>query len=58
MTHACSCGREMATIDARQLPPRVRHPRIFATFDALPEIWRVEICKRHVLERAMVGSPS
>ena len=36
MTHACSCGHEAATIDVRLLAPRVRHPRIFATFDALP----------------------
>jgi uncharacterized protein (DUF2249 family) len=36
MTHACSCGHEAATIDVRELAPRARHPRIFATFDALP----------------------
>jgi uncharacterized protein (DUF2249 family) len=36
MTHACSCGHETATIDVRQLAPRARHPRIVATFDALP----------------------
>jgi uncharacterized protein (DUF2249 family) len=36
MSHACSCGHETATVDVRQLAPRVRHPRIAAAFHALP----------------------
>lgn len=35
MSHACSCGGATASLDVRDVPPRIRHPRIFETFDAL-----------------------
>lgn len=30
-----SCPAAVPTVDVRSIPPRDRHPRIFATFDAL-----------------------
>ena len=37
MTHTCSCSDHDATalLDVREMAPRVRHPKIFETFDAL-----------------------
>ena len=38
MAHACGChghGGSHAVLDVREMPPRVRHPKIFETFDAL-----------------------
>ncbi|MBI3455252.1 MAG: DUF2249 domain-containing protein [Candidatus Rokubacteria bacterium] len=36
MAHACGCGGGTpAILDVREMPPRIRHPRIFETFDAL-----------------------
>ena len=38
MAQACGCHRHEASstvLDVREMPPRVRHPRIFETFDAL-----------------------
>jgi regulator of cell morphogenesis and NO signaling len=39
MAHGCSCGDHAAStalLDVREMPPRIRHPKIFETFDALP----------------------
>lgn len=35
MSHACSCGGATASLDVRDMAPRIRHPKIFETFDAL-----------------------
>ena len=37
MAHECGChrGRAPAVLDVREMAPRIRHPKIFETFDAL-----------------------
>ena len=36
MVHACGChGASSGVLDVREMAPRVRHPKIFQTFDAL-----------------------
>ena len=36
MVHACGChGASSGVLDVREMPPRIRHPKIFQTFDAL-----------------------
>ena len=36
MAHECHCGHDSpAVLDVREMAPRVRHPKIFETFDAL-----------------------
>ncbi len=36
MVHACGCQRGSAgVLDVREMAPKIRHPKIFETFDAL-----------------------
>lgn len=37
MAHSCACHADQAQVlDVREMAPRLRHPKTFETFDALP----------------------
>jgi regulator of cell morphogenesis and NO signaling len=47
MATSCGCQASQSVLDVRELPPRIRHPKIFQAFDALPPGGRFVLVNDH-----------